>query len=128
MINKRVLIPVIALAVIVPIIFLLLSGAIFNLAQNNILLKETVTLSSLSYEREYYLSLKQGDRISIQVSVTGEPIDFQVAREQPFELIVDETDILSFSQQLTIPSDGTYVFYVGTMGDHAVVHLTVTKA
>jgi hypothetical protein len=127
MIKKSILIPVIAIVAIVPIVFLLVSGSIFNQAQNNILLNQTVTLTSTSYEKKYYLSLKQGDKVQIQVSVTGEPIDFQVAKDEPFELLVDNTDILSFNQQLTIPSDGTYVFYVGTMGDHATVHLTVTK-
>lgn len=127
MIKKSILIPVIAIVAIVPIVVLLLSGSIFNPAQSNILLNEKVTLTSLSYERAYYLSLKQGDKIQIQVSVTGEPIIFEVAKYEPFELLVNKTDILSFNQQITIPSDGTYVFYVGTIGDYARVHLIVTR-
>jgi hypothetical protein len=124
MFNRKLLIPIIAVVVLVPVVLLLFTQSFFT---SPVLLNQTVTLTSYSYEREFYLSLKQGDRLSIQVSVTGEPIDFQVARDQPFEMLIEKTDVLSVNEELVIPSDGNYIFYVGTMGDHATVHLTVTK-
>jgi hypothetical protein len=124
MFNRKLLILIIAVVVVVTVGLLLFTKSFFT---SPVLLDQTVTLTSYSYEREFYLSLKQGDRLSIQVSVTGEPVDFQVAREQPFETLIDKTDVLSVNEQLVIPSDGNYIFYVGTMGDYAIVHLTVTK-
>jgi hypothetical protein len=124
MFNRKLLILIIAVVVVVTVGLLLFTKSFFT---SPVLLDQTVTLTSYSYEREFYLSLKQGDRLSIQVSVTGEPVDFQVAREQPFETLIDKTDVLSVNEQLVIPSDCNYIFYVGTMGDYAIVHLTVTK-
>jgi hypothetical protein len=124
MFKKKLLIPIVAVVVVVAVGIFLFTKSFFT---SPVLLDETVTLTSYSYERWFYLSLKQGDRLSIQVSVTGEPIDFQVGREQPTEILIDKEDVLSVNEQLVIPSGGNYFFYVGTMGDHATVHLKVTR-
>jgi len=91
------------------------------------LLDEHVTLTDFSPERMFYLTLEQGDKIRIQCDVTGEPIGFQLAKEPNTVILIDKSDTLSFVEQWTVPSDGEYVFYVDTMGDHASVHLKVTK-
>lgn len=130
MISRKylVVVAVVIVAVVGTMAFFLVASP-SSLFGKNALLDQTVTLTSTGYERWFYLNLTQGDRLYVQISVTGVPIDF-IIYNQAAQMCWNATGTLSVQQHWTVPSSGTYAFYVvlgGALGDYATVHLTVTK-
>ena len=77
------------------------------------LLNKTVVLTDENYEVGYPLTLRKGERLHVEVSGNGQPVDFRITDNQSSTLIEKREDTF-YSLPWTVPADGTYTFYVST--------------
>ena len=123
-----VIFTIVIVAVVGAISFVALSPLLSNPPRVPILLDKTVMLTGDSYEQEFGLTLRKGDKLHVQVSGFGQPLDFEITNENRDELFVREPDISSFNRSWTAPKDGTYLFRISAVADNVKVRLTITKA
>jgi hypothetical protein len=116
----------IALA-IVAVSFALLGPRIAHPVQPTVLLNESLILTENDYQRQYNLSLSEGDQLQIQVTGNGDLVNLKVTpQSSPSHPVLDEEAQTFFSFEWTVPQDGLYVFNVSSeTGARAAV--TVTK-
>jgi len=109
----------------------------FGYSQDALPLDEQFTLIYQDYPqanvayRDFYVYLAGGDRISISISVTGQPIEFDIIDSAgQFILTKDNTD--SVNEEWTAPKSDTFDFYFlhrgGALTGDSQVHFSAHRA
>jgi len=123
----RVIFTIVIVAVVGVISFVLLTPFLAHPPRAPILLDKTVMLTDDSYEQRYSLTFRKGEKLHIQVSGFGQPLDFKITDESFDESFVEETDISFFDGPWTVPKDGTYLFHVSAVIGDVKVRIIVSR-
>jgi hypothetical protein len=105
-------------------------------SQNTLPLDEHFTLSYQDYPqpnvayKEIYANLASGDRISINITVTGQPLEFDIIGSGN-EYLLTKNDVDSVNEEWTAPRNDTYNLYFlhkgGSLTGNSQVHFTAQK-
>lgn len=91
------------------------------------LLNKTVILTDENFVVGYPLTLAKGERIDVEVSGNGLPIDFRITDNRSSTLM-EETGATFYDLPWEVPADGTYMFYVSAPTGDVKATLIVAKA
>jgi hypothetical protein len=91
-----------------------------------ILLNKTAVLTDQDYEVEYPLNLTGGEKIDIKVSGDGQPIGFKIMDNQSSTLIEKYNDTF-YDIPWTVPSEGTYTFFMSAYAGDIKASIIVSK-
>lgn len=127
MLATRIAFVVICIAVVGWATFTMLLPRLTNPPVVHVLLNTTEYLTSESYEKQFSLELLRSDRINVKVSGNGKIFDLWIAKMYSPETLVDQRDIASYDNVLTIPVDGNYSLRVSTYVGEVRVTVLVTK-
>lgn len=94
----------------------------------NLLINETVVLTSENYAMSFPLQLLENDRINVKVSGNGQPVDLRITMANSTKTLVDQWDEAFYNFQLTIPFDETYVLVVSTYVGNVRATVIVTRS
>ena len=89
------------------------------------LLNKTVVFTEENYEVGYPLTLRKGERLQVEVSGNGQPVDFRITDNQSSTLL-EKTEDTFYSLSWSVPADGRYTFYVSTPTGNVRAALIVT--
>lgn len=123
----RVIVAVVAVVAVAVISYIMLIPFMTHPPHAPTLLDKTVMLTDDSYEQEYNLTLRKGEKLYIEVSGFGQPLDFRITGESRYETFIDRIDISYFEGQWIAPKDGTYFFCVSASAGNVKVRITVSK-
>ena len=123
----RVVFTIVIIAVVGVISFIALSPLLSHPPRAPVLFDKTVMLTDDFYEQKYGLALRKGDKLRIQVSGFGQPLDFKITGESLDELFVQETDISFFDEPWTVPKDGTYLFHISAVIGDVKARIIVSR-
>lgn len=90
------------------------------------LLAKTVTLTDENYEVGYPLTLRKSERIDVEASGDGQPIDFRITDNQSSTLI-EERGKTFYDLPWTAPAEGNFTFYVSASVGDITATLIVTE-
>ena len=123
----RVIVTVVAVVAVAVISYITLVPFMTHPPHAPALLDKTVMLTDDSYEQKYNLTLRKSEKLYIQVTGFGQPLDFKITGESPYETFMDRIDIAYFEGQWIAPEDGTYYFWVSASVGNVKARITVTK-
>jgi len=116
----------ISVAAVAFVTAVMLDPLIINPPHALILLSKTAVLTDQDYEVEYPLNLTRGEKIDIRVSGDGQPIGFIITNSQSSTLI-EEYNETFYDIPWTVPSDGTYTFYMSAYAGDITASIIVDK-
>ena len=90
------------------------------------LLSKTTILNDDNYEVGYPLNLTKDERIDVQISGDGQPVDFRITDNQSSTLIEEVGDTF-YDIPWQAPADGTYTFYVSAYAGDVTATVIVIK-
>ena len=117
---------VISIAIIAGLTITMLVPRITNPPPPSSLLSKTTILNDDNYEVGYPLNLTKDERIDVQISGDGQPVDFRITDNQSSTLIEEVGDTF-YDIPWQAPADGTYTFYVSAYAGDVTATVIVTK-
>lgn len=92
------------------------------------LIDETATVAGQDpYAKSYYANLTSGDRVSMNIAVTGDPIRLGIYTDIDGRLYF-KVNITSLSEEWTAPHNDTFEFRIDTAEGTSTFHIVVQKA
>jgi hypothetical protein len=108
----------------------------FGYSQSTLPLDEQFTLiyqdqpQANVFYKDFYVDLTTGDRISISISVTGAPIEFDI-EDSARQFLLTKEDTNSVNEEWTATKNDTFDFYFhhrgGALAADSQVHFTAQK-
>jgi len=117
---------VISIAIIAGLTITMLVPRITNPPPPSSLLSKTTILNDDNYEVGYPLNLTKDERIDVQISGDGQPVDFRITDNQSSTLIEEVGDTF-YDIPWQAPADGTYTFYVSAYAGDVTATVIVIK-
>jgi len=117
---------VVSIAIIAGVTVTMLVPRITNPPPPSSLLSKTTILNDDNYEVGYPLNLTKDERIDVQISGDGQPVDFRITDNQSSTLIEEVGDTF-YDIPWQAPADGTYTFYVSAYAGDVTATVIVIK-
>ena len=117
---------VVSIAIIAGLTVTMLLPRLTNPPPPSSLLNKTTILNDDNYEVGYPLSLTKDERIEVQISGDGQPVDFRITDNQSSTLIEKVGDTF-YDVPWQAPADGTYTFYVSAYAGDVTATVIVIK-
>ena len=117
---------VVSIAIIAGLTGTMLVPRITNPSTTWSLLDKTVILTDNNYEVGYPLNLTKNERVNVQISGEGQPVDFRITDNQTSTLLEKVGDTF-YDFQWQAPADGPYTFYVSAYAGDVTATVIVTK-
>lgn len=108
------------------LVFIFVLGVVYTvIPKDEVLLSKTLTLTDLRDVDEYTFDLNKGDKIQIEFTVTGGPIEFYI--DNSTTTVFDKIQVLSGNYIYNVPKTGRYLFGFWLMDSRSTVNIRIVR-